>query len=298
MEPFEVEPFEIVEPRSGESAVLVEVPHAGLWIDPEALAFTLAPARSIARDADLYVDELCAGVPDEGATLLVAHVSRLVVDLNRSESDVDAEAVEGGGRTPSPRGLVWRLTTDGDPILAAPLPRRELERRLDAVYRPYHRALEGLLHRKLARFGHVVLLCAHSMPGQPRLSTGNGARQLAPAVLPRADLVPGTRGRTSAAGVVIDRVDAHGKAFGYSIRHDDPYRGGFSTSFYGRPAQGVHVVQIEIARRRYMDETTLRIDPQGSQAVREFARTLAARLAFAEPDAPIRKLRREPTSAR
>jgi N-formylglutamate amidohydrolase len=93
-------------------------------------------------------------------------------------------------------------------------------------------------------------------------------------------------------------VDAHGKAFGFSIRHDDPYRGGFSTAHYGRPAQGVHAIQIEIARRRYMDESTLRIDAQGFRAVREFARTLAARLAFTEPDAPVQKLRREPTGVR
>jgi N-formylglutamate amidohydrolase len=189
---------------------------------------------------------------------------------------------------------VWRLTTDGDPILSAPIPRAELERRLDAVYRPYHRALEGILQRKLDRFGHVVLLCAHSMPSQPR----PGANGVAMTLPPRADLVPGTRGRTSAAGVVIDRVDAHGNACGFSIRHDDPYRGGFSTAHYGQPAQGVHAVQIEIARRLYMDETALRIDAHGFRAVREFARTLAARLAFAEPDAPVRKLRGESSSSR
>ncbi len=273
----------MIEPRSGESAVVVEVPHAGLWMDPESLAFTLAPARSIARDADLYVDELCRDAPVEGATLLVARTSRLVVDLNRGEGDLDGEAVEGGGRASQPRGLVWRLTTDGDPILAAPLPRRELERRLDAVYRPYHRTLEALLQRKLARFGHVVLLCAHSMPSQARPSPADGARQPAPPPPFRADLVPGSRGRTSAAGAVIDRVEAHGKAFGFSIRHDDPYRGGFSTAHYGRPAQGVHAIQIEIARRLYMDESTHRIDAHGFRAVREFARTLAARLAFS-PD--------------
>src|SRR6185312_4057142 len=178
-----------------------------------------------------------------------------------------------------PRGLIWRLTTDGDPMLAAPIPRRELERRLDAVYRPYHRALAALLQRKLADFGRAVLLCAHSMPGQPRPERPSGPRQPAPPLAPRADLVPGTRGRTSAAGVLIDTVEAHGKAFGFSIRHDDPYRGGFSTAFYGRPAQGVHAVQIEMARRLYMDETSLRIDVQGFRIVREFARTLAARLA-------------------
>ena len=49
----------------------------------------------LARDADLYVDELYQDAPLEGATLLVSHVSRYVVDLNRAETDVDAESVSG-----------------------------------------------------------------------------------------------------------------------------------------------------------------------------------------------------------
>src|SRR5689334_3002733 len=106
--------FEVVEPSSGESPVIVEVPHAGLSLDAETLAWTVAPAASVARDADLYVDALFADAPAEGATLLVARASRYVVDLNRSESDCDREAVEGGGKDPWPRGLIWRLTTEGD----------------------------------------------------------------------------------------------------------------------------------------------------------------------------------------
>lgn len=286
-----MEPFAVIEPRSGESPLVVEVPHAGLWIDPESLGTMIAPARSIGRDADLHVDALFQDAPDEGATLLYARTSRYVIDLNRSETDVDEGAVEGAGRAPWARGLIWRLTTDGDPILLARLSRAELTRRLDQVYRPYHRALQALLARKVARFGFAVLLCAHSMP-----SRGRGGHPDSDAY--RADLVPGTRGRTSAAGLVIDRVDAHGRALKWTIRHDDPYRGGFSTAHYGKPDDGVHAVQIEISRRRYMDESTLRIDPQGFAAVRDFARTLAARLAFAEPDAPRRLLRREAERSR
>lgn len=288
-----MDPFEVVAPTAGESPVVVEVPHAGLFLDPESLAYTIAPARSIARDADLHVDELARDTPSEGATLLVARTSRLVVDLNRGEGDVDGETVEGGGRTPFPRGLVWRLTTDGEPVIAQRLPRSELDRRVEAVYRPYHRTLQALLDQKRARFGFAVLLCAHSMPSHPRPPAIGGpplpdASRNGPQL--RADLVPGTRGRTSAAGVVIDRVDAHGRALGWSVRHDDPYRGGFSTANYGKPGRGIHAVQIEIARRLYMEETSLRIDPQGFRAVREFIRTLAARLAFAEPDAALRHL--------
>ena len=169
------------------------------------------------------------------------------------------------------------------------------------MYRPYHRALQALLQRKLARFGHVVLLCAHSMPSTPRPAPNPSPQSpphppatRQPASPPRADVVPGTGGRTSALAPVIDRVDAHARAYGFSVRHDDPYRGGYSTATYGRPAQGVHAVQIEIARRLYkhVDETSLRIDVQGFRIVREFARTLAARLAEpvvigGDPQTPI-----------
>ena len=266
--------FEIVEPRSGESPVLVEVPHAGLFLDAESLAWSLAPARSIAADADLHVDDIFHESPSEGATLIHACSSRYVVDLNRGLADCDGEAVEGGGRTPWPRGLVWRLTTDGAPALVSRLPRYELERRLELVYRPYHAAVERLLTRKRSRFGYAVLLCAHSMPSHGRGRTQGGGDGHA-----RADVVPGTRGRTTAAGPLIDIVDRTATETGFSVRHDEPYRGGFSTGHYGKPDHNIHAIQVEIARRLYMDESSLRLSHAGFETVREFARTLVSRLA-------------------
>jgi len=73
----------------------------------------------------------------------------------------------------------------------------------------------------------------------------------------RADVVPGTRGRTSASATFIDCVDAQARAAGLSVAHDDPYQGGYTTQHYGRPDLKVHVVQVELARRLYMDEPTL-----------------------------------------
>jgi len=210
--------FEVTEPGRGETPLLVEVPHAGLMLDPEALAWTLAPARSIAADADLYVDEIVREAPSCGATLLVAHASRYLVDLNRGPDDVDGEAVDGGGQAPFPRGVVWRLTTDGAPALVARLSRQELERRMAMVYRPYHATVERILARKRARFGCALLLCAHSMPSATRPRAGWPP---APAVA-RADIVPGTRGRSTAAGSLIDIVERVAGRHGLSVRHDDP----------------------------------------------------------------------------
>jgi N-formylglutamate amidohydrolase len=278
-------PFEITLPEGPECPVVVEVPHAGVYLDPESLAATIAPARCIARDADLYVDQLFRDAPSAGATLLVARISRYVLDLNRGPDDYDGDAVEVGTGHNAPRGLVWRVATDGSPVLARRLTQTELERRMSYAYRPYHAALASLLGHKVARFGFAILLCAHSMPEPPRKPVAIGLRGIRtePAT---ADIVPGTRGRTSAAGALIDLVEAHARASGYSVRHDDPYKGGFSTAHYGAPARGVHAIQIEIARRLYMDPETLRTDPQRFESVRCFARALVSRLAaVTEPPA-------------
>ncbi|MBI2389065.1 MAG: N-formylglutamate amidohydrolase [Deltaproteobacteria bacterium] len=271
--------FDLVEPSTGEAPVVVEVPHAGLFLPAEVLAALVAPARAIARDADLFVDELYEDAPAEGASLLVARTSRYVVDLNRAEDDVDAGVVVGDPRPARPhaRGLVWRTTTDDEPALIRPLTREEYRFRLDAVHRPYHEALRSVLDRKIARFGYVMLLCAHSMP-----SVGRAGH--ADAGVPRADVVPGSRGRTSAHKRVIDAVEAVAVAHGRTVEHDRPYRGGWSTSHYGRPAQKCHAIQVELARRSYLDEQTLQRNA-GLPATRKLCRALVARLASLPPDA-------------
>ncbi|MEO8874462.1 MAG: N-formylglutamate amidohydrolase [Polyangiaceae bacterium] len=231
--------FTVFEPRGAETPLVVEVPHAGLGVPAPFVADLMAPVRSLGRDADLHVDRLYADAPDFGATMLVANVSRYVVDLNRAETDWDRD----GARMP--RGLVWHLTTDGEKCLSRPLQRSDVDARLDLVHRPYHATLKRLLDEKKSRFGIAILLAAHSMP-----SLGRGG-------VARADVVPGTQGRTTASARFIDVVDAHAQLQSWSVRHDEPYKGGYSTRIYGRPIDGFHAVQVELARRLYMDESTL-----------------------------------------
>jgi len=272
-------PFERFDPTGPETPVVVEVPHAGIEAGAVFLEPMVAPARSIARDADLYVDALYEDAPALGATLLVARASRYVIDLNRAEKDIDGEVVEGArGDVRMHHGLVWRTTSDGEAALARRLSALELEERLELVWRPYHRELAAILERKKARFGIAVLLAAHSMPSVER---SRGARDGAEvAARGRADVVPGSRGRRSAAGRFIDTVEAHSVAEGWSVRHDEPYAGGFTTQHYGRPADGVHAVQVELARRLYLDEATLRPLPR-FPTVRAWCRALVAKLAQA-----------------
>lgn len=269
-----MKPFLVHEPVE-DSPVLVEVPHAGLQLDAQTMAYTAVPVRCLGRDADLYVDELFADAPAVGATLLCAQVSRYAVDLNRHKDDYDGQAVTGGASNQKPRGVIWRLSSDGLPVLTERLPRPEYERRIAGYWKPYHDAVAELLMRKRDSFGFAVMLCAHSMP-TPR----SRGRRLPPSHDP--EIVPGTRGRTSAHDSYINLVDEKARSFDWEVMHDMPYRGGYSTGHYGRPgagpSKGIHVVQLEIARRLYMDEARLSQEPDGFAKVRRFARELVTAL--------------------
>ena len=266
--------FDVLTPSTGEAPVVVEIPHAGLELPSEVLARLVAPARAIARDADLHVDELYEDAVDEGATVLVARTSRYAVDLNRAEDDVDAGVVEGDPRParPTARGLVWSSTTEDEPALERPLSREEYRWRVETLHRPYHEALRAILDRKVSRFGYAILLCAHSMPSVGRNGHVDAGTH-------RADVVPGTRGRTSTHPRVIEAVETVAKSFGLGVEHDRPYRGGFSTTHYGRPAAKCHAIQIELARRLYLDEARLLRVPSGMASTRKLCRAFVARLA-------------------
>ena len=263
--------YTLTEPERGETAVLVEVPHAGLAV-PEPVRGAVTVSREVrVRDSDTYVDKLYEGAPSVGASLLAAHVSRYVVDLNRAPDDVDPETVPDhpDPRGVQPRGVVWRVTADGKGTLSEPLTYAKLQRRIALYHEPYHAALRDRIGAKRARFGHAIVLAAHSMPSASR--AGRSSFQ-------RADVVPGSRGRTSADARVIECVGEHFLEAGLSVKHDDPYRGGWTTAKYGKPQEGSHVIQVELNRGLYLDEASCRPKDGDFEALQALVVALVAKL--------------------
>jgi len=245
---------ELTHPQTAPSPVLVEVPHSGLQVPPEVESEIEATPLSVLRDSDIYVDQLYKRAPESGATLLVSRVSRYVVDLNRGPDEVDSAAVPRHPRArhiPA-RGVVWRAQTDGTPLLRTPLTVEQFGRRLQRFYDPYHEALRDMAAEIRKQHGRVLILAAHSMPSLGRRTLGGGRVR-------RADVVPGSRGRSTADGRIIDLVESHFRDAGLSVKHDDPYRGGWTTSSYGAPKRGQHAIQIELNRALYVDEASSEI---------------------------------------
>src|SRR5687768_11920311 len=142
--------FSLTTPQAGHTKVVVEVPHAGLALPEAVRESSLVSMDVVLRDSDAYVDKLYARAPSVGASLLVAKVSRYVVDLNRAPNDVDPQTVPDhpDPRGVQPRGVVWRVTTDGFPALREPLTYAALEDRLKRYHTPYHQALQLELEAK------------------------------------------------------------------------------------------------------------------------------------------------------
>lgn len=253
--------------------VVVSVPHAGTHIPEEDRPTVGADERTVLRDADLFVDRLWQRAPALGCAFLVATHSRYVLDLNRAPSDVDREVcgeLDIPSR-PNPRGLIWRLSTEGKSVLPRRLTRAEVESRIERIHRPYHQALERLLEERRRIFGYAILVDGHSMPSVGRAGHTDPSMR-------RADIVPGdVRGRSCASDLTA-LVCEHFQAAGYEVKPNEPYMGGYITRHHGRPSSGLHAIQIEVNRDLYMDEDACTYDDERAARLTPVLKALLERL--------------------
>ena len=158
-------------------------------------------------------------------------------------------------------GTVARVVGDAQEIYGQRIPVDDAIRRIEALYKPYHRALRRLVTRVHRDFGTAVLIDCHSMPSN---AGGRDER-------PRADIVLGDRYGTSCAALLPDRVEETMARLGYSVGRNKPYAGGFITEHYGNPASGLHAIQIELNRAVYMDERRRERGLRFAQVAADFA---------------------------
>ena len=269
--------YRLIQPRAQTLPVLVDVPHSGEWIPEDVLSEMVVEDKTLKRDLDLYVDQIWHQAPGLGATMLVSSVSRYVVDLNRAPDDVSRKTVLGAVAVKKPgyyhdRGVVWRTTTDGTPVMGGPMSRETFDRRIRTFHAPYHAEIAAQIARIKAQFGYCILLDAHSMPSEGRRGhTDPGIR--------RADIVPGDVSGSSCDWTLSALVCEHFSQQNFSTRLNKPYQGGWITRHFGQPDQGVHALQIEINRAIYMDETTFKVDVHGMQRLQSACASLLPKLA-------------------
>ena len=257
--------------------LVFDSPHSGSAL-PECFGAAL-PLEILRQAEDSYVDELFAGVAEQGATLISAEFPRAFIDVNRAADDIDPDMLDGPwpvALNPSARsergiGLIRRLVGPGEAIYDRLLTVDEIRSRLDDRYWPYHAHLEQTLAAMKRRFGAVFHVNCHSMKSVGNATTPDGPAQ-------RPDIVIGDLHGISCRPEFTRLVVKAFAERGYSVAVNDPYAGAHILSRYGDPAAGIHSLQVEINRALYMDEAT-RVRHDGFEKLRADLNTIAEDIA-------------------
>lgn len=224
-----------VEIHPGNSPVVLGLPHTGTFVPADILGDLNARGRGL-DDTDWHIHQLYDGVL-AGATTVRATFHRYVIDANRDPSG--ASLYPGQNTT----GLVPLTNFEGRDIWTTPPTARDIEDRRKTYHAPYHVALKGELERVRDLHGVAILYDCHSIrSGIPFLFDGT---------LP--DFNIGTNmGTTCAPRIQAATQDVCAAATGYTSITNGRFTGGWTTRHYGRPSEGLHAIQMELAQSTYL----------------------------------------------
>lgn len=226
----------------GEAPLIVSIPHAGTEI-PSHMETRLVSPFLARMDTDWHVDELYDFAISLGATVISTAISRTVIDMNRDPSGVSL--YPGQATT----GLCPATTFDGKPLYreGKRLEEEEIEERRGRYFTPYHAVLVDQIQRLKREHKNVVVYDAHSIRSHvPHLFEGE---------LPVFNI--GTNSGKSCAAELSAAVQAIAAASGLPTVANGRFKGGYITRSSGRPENGVHAIQMELAMRAYLREPTV-----------------------------------------
>lgn len=244
--------FTFYPPLTDKPIGLLSIPHSGEEVPAEFRPYLMVDEKVMLEDVDYKVNELVdiQALQLKGVGVLVAHVHRVCVDLNRAADQCV---------------LFWKQNTKGVAMVGKnPTPAEEADfiRRYHAPFFEVYGSLIRDLERQVK--GKVSVIDLHSMPSSP---TEYHMRQNPNQKHHRADFcVSDQRGKTCEK-VFIDWFAEHLTRSGHETAINDPYIGGYVTTFVDQFR--TNNIQIEIKRGIYMDETTKVLLADKARALKE-----------------------------
>lgn len=271
--------YQLYEPKQVLNCVVFASPHSGRSYSNEFRGLSVLDEVSLRSSEDAFVDHLFGDAVSNGSPLLTAVAPRAFVDLNRAAEELDPAIIKGAPpsrqnpRIASGLGVIPRVVSNGRAIYRGKITLAEAHSRVNTIWRPYHRKLQDLLNRSRMTFGQAILVDCHSMPHEA-VRASHAANGQAP------EIVLGDRFGASASCEVVDRIESAFASQGFRVARNAPFAGAFTTQYYGRPARQQHVIQVEVDRSLYMDETKIvpnsnytSVRKRLSKAIQEIANT-------------------------
>ncbi len=231
--------FDFYAPLSQDFRGLISIPHSGEDIPSVFEKYLSGDLRAYKEDVDFKVNELI-DIPvlqKAGIAVVVAHVHRICVDLNRAENNCV---------------LFWKNNTQGKKLVTNDPNAEETQRFIETFHRPYFELLKSALNDlEKRKKSPVSMVDLHSMPSLP---TEYHMKQNPNQKMTRPDFCVSDRNGKTCTPEFIQFFQQEFIRHGHETWPNDPYIGGFVTEFVDRFR--TNNIQIEINRRIYMDEKT------------------------------------------
>ncbi|KUJ78956.1 N-formylglutamate deformylase [Ruegeria profundi] len=252
--------MQVASVQRGGSPIVLGQPHGGTFVPDEIAARFNDTGRALA-DTDWHINRLYEGIL-AGATVVQSHIHRYVIDANR---DPEGISLYPGQNTTT---LVPLTDFDGQPIWQSGQEPSEDENaeRCQAYHAPYHSALREEVERVRDRHGVAVLFDCHSIRSRiPFLFNGT---------LP--DMNIGTDGGATCDPQIESITNERASNSPFSSVLNGRFRGGWTTRHYGRPADGIHAIQMELAQSTYLaaEAAPWRYDPAKADRLRRWLRDI------------------------
>ena len=271
---------EITHPAEWKAGVIFASPHSGSIYPPELLSRSKLSSQQLRRNEDIFIDQLFLGAVTAGAPFLRALFPRLITDVNRAENELPPHWATllkpADDQTTTPRaaaglGVIPTYLSETLPIYNRLPTLEDVKNRLTHLYHPYHAALKELLDTSRNRFGRALLVDCHSMPG------------FAPMGSRRPDIILGDRFGTSCHPDTLNLLRELFASAGYNVGINYPYAGGYTTSHYGNPHEGIEAIQIEVNRDLYVNPITLSPKSGYAKLAEDLRHITKEIVAYAEP---------------
>ena len=168
-------------------------------------------------------------------------VSRLVVDVERFESDCD-ECMAARGM-----GVIYKSTHELKPLRRHLLP-TEREHLLSKWYRPHHALLTGAVDQALNEFRRALVIDVHSFPSLP-LPYETDLAAYRPEICIGSDSY-------HTPWEVVHELSRGFEFHGFEVGINTPFAGAIVPAKHYKKDERVQAVMIEIRRDLYLDEST------------------------------------------
>lgn len=249
--------YHLQKPDNNVLPFLVSSPHSGQFYPQNLLELTRLPLDELRKSEDSFVHELFHHVSNYGGSLLNAELSRIFCDLNRWAWELDPKMFKEqlppwcdteSARVKNGIGTVHKISNSGKVIFKYYLSFTHIEKLIQNYWFSYHQQIKNFIHNFKNRFNGGIILDVHSMPS-PRIQT--------PAF---ADIILGDNFSKSCCPLLINQTARYFQSKGLAVKKNIPYAGGYITSHYGNPLKNIHVLQIEINKKLYLNEECFQLN--------------------------------------